>query len=72
MALEEPQIRLVIDQRPKNSDAPSTTHVWNPGETLRGHLELSSKGDIDISDVSIYFEGMRQLKHNSILYLYSV
>jgi hypothetical protein len=66
MASEDPQIRLLIDQPLQNSAVPNATPVCNPGEILCGHLELSTKNDVDISDISIYFEGMRQLERNSV------
>ncbi|PMD11963.1 hypothetical protein NA56DRAFT_713667 [Hyaloscypha hepaticicola] len=53
---EAPRLWLVLDSTAKNSDAENT--VWNPADTLRGHLTLSSNNELVISTMTIYFEGV--------------
>lgn len=55
---EAPRLWLVLDSTAKNSDAENT--VWNPADTLRGHLTLSSNNELVISTMTIYFEGWMQ------------
>ena len=58
MASENPQISLVLDKVFKNAKAAKATAVCNPGEPLHGSLVLSSKNNLDITEVSIFFEGL--------------
>lgn len=54
---EIPYLDLVLDHTVKHPDAEITATVWNPADNLYGHLEISSKQDITIERITIYFEG---------------
>jgi len=57
---QAPHLRLILDQRAKNPNGPTTATVWNPEDDLHGHLELSSTDDLLIDRITIYFEGEAQ------------
>jgi len=50
---QSPHLRLILDGN-------STTTVWSPEDNLHGHLELSSKEEVHILGITIYFEGENQ------------
>lgn len=52
-----PRLHLILDHTTKNPNSATTATVWNPEDELHGHLELSSKEDLGIDAITIYFEG---------------
>jgi hypothetical protein len=64
---QTPQLRFILNYAAKNPEPESPSTVWYPGESLRGHLELSNAKDVAIERITIYFEGQTSTTKAALL-----